>query len=49
MMKHIFLYGLAISSCLLFSCSREEMPNDITETGNPNVITLEREFGIRIA
>ena len=41
MMKHIFLYGLAISSCLLFSCSREEMPNDITETGNPNVITLE--------
>lgn len=40
-MKQTLLYGLAISSCLLFSCSREEMPNDITETGNPNVITLE--------
>lgn len=40
-MKHIFLYGLAISSCLLFSCSREEMPNNIIETDNPNVITLE--------
>lgn len=40
-MKQTLLYGLAISSCLLFSCNREEMPNDITETGNPNVITLE--------
>lgn len=40
-MKHIFLYGLAISSCFLFSCSREEMPNNIIETDNPNVITLE--------
>lgn len=40
-MKQTLLYGLAISSCLLFSCSREEMPNDITETSNPNVITLE--------
>ena len=40
-MKHIFLYGLAISSCLLFSCNREEMPNNIIETDNPNVITLE--------
>lgn len=40
-MKHIFLYGLAISSCILFSCSREEMPNNIIETDNPNVITLE--------
>lgn len=40
-MKQTLLYGLAISSFFLFSCSREEMPNDITETGNPNVITLE--------
>lgn len=40
-MKQTLLYGLAISSCLLFSCNREEMPNDITETGNPSVITLE--------
>lgn len=40
-MKQKLLYGLAISSFFLFSCSREEMPNDITETGNPNVITLE--------
>lgn len=40
-MKQTLLYGLAISSYLLFSCSREEMPNDIIETGNPNVITLE--------
>lgn len=40
-MKQTLLYGLAISSCLLFSCSREEMPNNIIETDNPNVITLE--------
>lgn len=40
-MKQTLLYGLAVSSFLLFSCSREEMPNYEAEAGNPNAITLE--------
>ena len=40
-MKQTLLYGLAVSSFLLFSCSREEMPGYETEAGNPNTITLE--------
>lgn len=40
-MKQTLLYGLAVSSFLLFSCSREDMPNYETEAGNPNAITLE--------
>ena len=32
-MKHSLLYGLAVSSLLLFSCSKEEMPDYGNETG----------------
>ena len=40
-MKQPLLYGIVISSFLLFSCSKEEISNNIIETDNPNVITLE--------
>lgn len=40
-MKQPLLYGIVISSFLLFSCSKEEISNNITESGDFNVITLE--------
>ena len=33
-MKHSLLYGLAVSSLLLFSCSKEEMPNYGADAAN---------------
>lgn len=40
-MKHSLLYGLAVSSLLLFSCSKEEMPNYGNEANEPMPLTLE--------
>lgn len=40
-MKQPLLYGIVISSFLLFSCSKEKISNNITESGDFNVITLE--------
>lgn len=40
-MKHSLLYGLAVSSLLLFSCSKEEMPDYGNEANEPTPLTLE--------
>ena len=40
-MKHSLLYGLAVSSLLLFSCSKEEMPDYGNEANEPMPLTLE--------